>query len=122
MLPLLGDNHCLTLLHMANRFIWLEEKGEHINEFAIGYIINPSLHVNKAFKEQVEKCMNNSFGELTQLFIKTTLLKKTSVLALIIFHETRVENPRKDIIVLSCAIYITIENYVCIDDLACKFF
>ena len=24
-LPLLGDNHCLPLWHMAKRFIWLEE-------------------------------------------------------------------------------------------------
>ena len=42
-------------------------------------MINPSLHVNKALKEQVEKCMNTTFGELTQTFIKITLFKKTQV-------------------------------------------
>ena len=36
-------------------------------------MIDPSLRVNKLFKEQVEKCMNTTFGELTQPFIKTTL-------------------------------------------------
>ena len=40
---------------MHERFIWFEETGEHINESEIGFMINPSLHVNKSFKEQVEK-------------------------------------------------------------------
>ena len=74
---------------MAKRFIWLEEAKKCINEFEIGYMINPSLHVNKYFRDQVEKCMNAIFGELPQYFIKSTLSKKTSLLALIIFHETR---------------------------------
>ena len=53
-------------------------------------MINPILCVNKAFKEQLEKCMNTTFGELTKPFIKTTLLKKdTSVLALLMSHNTR---------------------------------
>ena len=50
MLPLLGDNHRLPLLHMDKRFNWLEEIGERINEFKIGYLINPSFYVNKLFK------------------------------------------------------------------------
>ena len=57
----------------------IEEKGELINDFEIGYMINPGLHINKAFGYQVEKCMNNMFGELTQHFIKTILLKKTQM-------------------------------------------
>ena len=73
MLPLLGDNHRLPLLHMAKRFIWLEETGELINEFEIRYMINPSLNGNKDFRYQVEKCMNTKFGALTQYFIKNTL-------------------------------------------------
>ena len=54
-----------------------------INEYTIGYMINPGLNVNKAFIEQVEKCMFNRFGQITQPFIKATLAKNnTSVLAL----------------------------------------
>ena len=49
-LPLLGANHRLPLLHKDKSFIWLEETEEHINEFEIGYTINPNFHVNKAFK------------------------------------------------------------------------
>ena len=39
-------------------------------------MINPSLHVNKTFKEQVEKGINTTIGELIQPFIKTTLSTK----------------------------------------------
>ena len=42
------------------------------------------------------------------------------MLALTIFYETRADNPNKDYRVLSCVIYTTIKNYVCIDDLACQ--
>ena len=49
-LPLLGANHSLPLLHMATRFLWLHETGEHINEFDIGYMINPLLNFDKTLK------------------------------------------------------------------------
>ena len=68
-MPLLGDNHCLPLSHMAKSFIWIEETSDHINEFEIGYMINTTLHVNKSFMKQVINCMNNTFGALTQPFI-----------------------------------------------------
>ena len=61
---------------MSERFIWIEETGECMNEIEIGYIINQSLHMNKSFIYQVGKCMNTTFGVLTQPFIKTTLSKK----------------------------------------------
>ena len=75
-MTLLGIDHCLPLLHMAKRFIWIEETGKRINDLDIGYMINPSFHVNKAFRDQVEKSMNTTFGELTQPFTKATLSKK----------------------------------------------
>ena len=84
-------------------------------------MINPSLHVNKSLRHQVETFMNTTFGELTQYFIKSTFSKNnTSVFELITFHETRSENPKKNFRVLSCAIYTTIKNYVCIDYLSCQ--
>ena len=64
--------------------------------------------------------MTTTFGEITQSFIKSTLSKKnTSVLTLIMFHETRGENPKKYFRVLSCVIYTIIDNFVCTDYLAC---
>ena len=60
---------------MAKHFILLNETKQLINKFTIGYIINPGLNVNKAFREQVEKCMFTTFGEITQPFIKSILEK-----------------------------------------------
>ena len=109
MFPLLGDNHHLLLLHMAKRFIWIEETGERINKFEIGYIINISLYVNKTFRYQMEKCMITKFSALTQIFIKTKSSKtNTSFLSLLFFHETRGVNHRKAFIVLICVIYTII--------------
>ena len=64
--------------------------------------------------------MCTTFGEITQLFIKSTLAKNiTSVIALMIFYETRADNPIKSYRVMSCLIYTVIKNYFCIDYLAC---
>ena len=45
---------------------------------------------------------------------------KTRVLALLIFYDTRAYNPKKYFKVLSCVICTIINNYVCIDYLACE--
>ena len=84
-------------------------------------MINPNLNINKEFREQVETCMFTTFGEITQLLIKATLVKNnTSVLALIMFYDARAYNPKKYFSVLSCVIYTIIKNYVCIEFIACK--
>ena len=90
MQSLLGTNHRLPLSHMAKSYIWLELKNEHINEFSIGYMINPNLSINKAFKEQMKKSMKTTFGATTQQHISKILSKyNTRVLALFMFYETR---------------------------------
>ena len=40
---------------MAKRFIWINYRKQHSNEFKIGYMINLGLNVNKSFRE---KCKN----------------------------------------------------------------
>ena len=64
---------------MTKRFIWIEEKKERIHKFLIGYMINPTFNINKAFREQVNKCMKNTFSAITQPHIKTTLAKKKTM-------------------------------------------
>ena len=67
--------------------------------------------------------MYTTSGEIKKPYIKTRLENNnTSVLAFIMFYETIEDNPKKYFRLLSCVIYITIKNYVCIDYLACKFF
>ena len=81
-------------------------------------MIHPKFNFNKAFREQVNKCMKTAFGAITQPHIITILEKNnTIVLALLMFYETR-KNPKKNFKSLRCAIYTIIRNYVCIDYLA----
>ena len=60
---------------MAKSYIWLEETKERVNEFSIGYMINPNLNINKVFKQQVTKYMKTTFGEITQPHISKILAK-----------------------------------------------
>ena len=107
----LGTNHRLPLFCMANSFIYPEKK--FINEFSIGCMINPKFNINKSFKEKVNKCMNTTFGEITQPHITNTLENNnTIVLALLLFYDTR-KNPEKASRLLSRVIYTIITNYVC---------
>ena len=112
---MLGTNHRLPLSHMAKSYIWLEEKNQRINEFSIGYMMNPNLSINRSFKEQLNKCMKNTFVAMTQQHISKILSKiNTRVLALFMFYETRQKN-KENFKVFSCVIYTIINNYVYID-------
>ena len=53
-ISMLGANDCLPLFHMDIHFIWSNKEKKGINEFKIGYMINPNLNINKVFREQVE--------------------------------------------------------------------
>ena len=79
-LSLLGGNHVLPLFHMYKRFIWFNETKKRINEFKIGYMINPNLNINKSFREQVGNFMKTTFGAIIQPFIRATLLKNKTIL------------------------------------------
>ena len=118
MLSLLRANNRTPLFHMSKSFIWIEETKGRIDEFSIGYMINPKLNINKAFREEVLKYMNTKFGQINQPHIRTTLTKNTTrVLALLMFYETR-KYPKKSFEVFSCVIHTIISNYVCINYLA----
>ena len=46
--------------------------------------------------------------------------KDTCVIALIMFYESKTRYPLKVYKLLSCVLYSTIENYVCIEYLCCQ--
>ena len=83
------ENNCrLSLSHMGKSFIQLEETNKRINELSIGYIMNPYLHKNNAFREQVKVCLKNIFGTSTNAYIGKILLKEnTRVLELVMFYQ-----------------------------------
>ena len=72
---------------MSKSYIWLEETNQRINEFSIGYTMNPNFYRNRDFKDQVKVCFKNTFGPDTIWHINKILQKKnTRVLALVIFY------------------------------------
>ena len=89
LMTLLGVNHGIPILHMPKRMVYIYSTDNTVHKFAIGYMINPSLHINKIFKTQVEKLLGCSFSTETMKTIKSCLMKKnTSVMALITIYET----------------------------------
>ena len=54
-MPIVGVNHCLPILHLSKIMVNIYTTGKTINQFAIGYMINPSLKFNNTFITQVEK-------------------------------------------------------------------
>ena len=90
------------------------------HQFSIRYMINPSFHINKKFKTQVEKCLGCSFSIKKIKNIQKFLTKNnTSVMALILIYETVRTSIKKVFRVLSCVVYTLVDNYVCIDYLSC---
>ena len=119
-MPLLGVNYRLPLLNISKTFVYINTREESINQFAIGYMIDPKFHVNKVFRDQVEKCLRATFHQNTMKGMKYVLIKNdTCVIVLVIFYETKTKNPIKVYRVLSCVLYFIIYNYVCIDYLWC---
>ena len=61
LMTLVGVNHRQPILHISKRMVHCYSTDESINQFAIGYTINPSLNCDKLFREKIEKCWSASF-------------------------------------------------------------
>ena len=84
-------------------------------------MINPSIHLNKIFRTQIEKCLGCSFSNLTMTTIKKFLTKKnTYIMELIKIYENIGKDTKPVYIVLSSIVYTLIDNYVYIDYLSCQ--
>ena len=76
MQSMLGTNCRRILLHMSKSYILLKEKNQCINEFSVGYVMNPNFNTNKAFREQVKICLKKTFGPSTNIHICKILSKQ----------------------------------------------
>ena len=86
---MLVANCHMLLLHMSKSYIWIEEINQRINEFSIGYMINPTLYKNIYFKDQVKVCFKHTFGpDTTYHIIKILQKPNTRVLVLVLFYES----------------------------------
>ena len=84
-------------------------------------MINHYLHINRVFREQVQKSLGCYFSTKTMKAIRYCLLNKnTYVMALIMIYENSGKGIRKVYRVLSCVVYTLIDNYVCIYYLSCQ--
>ena len=84
---------------------------ETINQFAIVYMINPSLKCNKVFIIQIENFLSLSFAARTMETIEYCMKKNnTCAMALIIIYDNNGEITKKVYRVLSCVVYYLINN------------
>ena len=68
-------------------------------------MINPSLHINKVFREQVENFLKSTFHENIMEPIRGVMKNNdTYVIALIIFMRIKEQN-QKNFIVTICVLY-----------------
>ena len=66
---MLVANCHMPLLHMSKSYIWIEEINQRINEFSFGYMRNPNLFKNRAFKEQVKVCFKKKLVQIPLLIL-----------------------------------------------------
>ena len=85
-------------------------------------MINPSLHINKVFREKVEKSLIDTFNKNKMETIRDVMKNKyTCGIVLIMFYESTGTKTKILVMVFSCVLYSIIYNYVCIDYLYCKY-
>ena len=82
---------------------------KQINQFSIGYMINPSLHVNRVFREKIEKSLRATFHENTMENIRDVIQKKDICnITQIMFYGVKGGESIKLYRVLSCVLYYII--------------
>ena len=61
-------------------------------------MINPTIHVNKVFRDQDVNFLKDTFHQSNMKGLKTFMRKKyTWVIALVIFNETKTKKSRKSV-------------------------
>ena len=117
-MPIVGVIHRLPMLHLSKRVVHIYTTENTIHKFVIGYSY---LHINRIFREQVQKCLGFYFYIKTMKTIRYFLLNNnTSIMALITIYTNVGKDTRTVYRVLSCGAYALIDNYVCIDYLPCQ--
>ena len=54
LMPILGINNPIPILHMSKRTVNIYTTGKTINQFTIGYMIKTSLKFNNAFRKNLK--------------------------------------------------------------------
>ena len=81
---------------MSKRMVYLYATDEQIKQFSIGYMINPSLHINKVFRYIFLKRLKTTFNENTMENIRYVMKNKgTCVIAKKCFMRIKEQNQKK---------------------------
>ena len=81
---------------MSKIMVYFYATNGQMNQFEIGYMINPPLHINMVFREKFEKCLRDTYHENTMETIRNVIKNKdTCVIALMIFYESKGNKPKK---------------------------
>ena len=73
LMPIVGLNHRRPILHLSKIMVHIFTTVKTIHQFAIGYMIKPSLKFNKIFRTQVEKFLGYYFSIRTMKSLKKFL-------------------------------------------------
>ena len=65
LVPIVRVNSCIPILHPTKRIVHIYTAGKTPNQFAIGYMINPSLNFNNTFRTQIGKFLGDHFSITT---------------------------------------------------------
>ena len=80
---------------MTKIIVYINSTEKYMNQFAIGYMVNPKLNVNKVLIYQVEKFLKYKFHSNNMSGIKNIFKKEnTCVIVLVMFHGNRTTNPK----------------------------
>ena len=55
LMPIVGVNHRLTILHMSKIMVYIYSTENNIHQFSIGYMVNTYFHINKIFRKRLQK-------------------------------------------------------------------
>ena len=58
---MVGVNHRVPILHLSKIIVHMYTTEKNIHQFTTGYMINPSLHINRVFREQAQKYLGCFF-------------------------------------------------------------
>ena len=65
-----------TSIEYVHFLVYINSTEKRTNQFSVEYIINPTLHVNKMFREKVDKWLRGKIHKITMSGIKMLWEKK----------------------------------------------
>ena len=69
-----------TYIAYLQKIVYNNSVENNINQFEIGYMVNPTLNINTVFRENVDKCFKYTFNSSTMSGMINVMKKKRVLL------------------------------------------